>query len=228
MFTILFYSVYMKKEYNQYYFDAENGMKLRSGKIINCIKNSKLNQLLELVLEEIKWWELSESTITEYDRIMNEYIDEYRENIKLNNYSVLFITFIFLDLYYENLYNNKELYHLYKFFKNKINEFIIYFDKNKSKNKICDYIVEYEDWDYKGSFPIYKEDYSYDVYKEYINNNYYNNKYQKYKDANFIEELNKWNYKLNIPHSSIKNNKLYRTIENSTNSDCTDNIFSYL
>lgn len=226
MLTILFYSVCMKKEYNQYYFNAENGMKLRSGKTINCIKNSKLNQLLELVLEEIKWWELSESTITEYVRIMNEYIDDSRENIKLNNYSVLFITFIFLDIYYENLYINKELYDSYKYFKNKINEFIIYFDKNK--NKICDYIVEYEDWDYNCSFPIYREDYSCDIYKECINNNFYNNKYSKYKHVNFIEELYKWNYKLSIPHSSIKNNKLYRKIELFTNGDCTDNIFSYL
>lgn len=224
MFTISFYKIKMKKHYNQYYSDIENGMKLRSGKIINCIKNSKLNQLLEIVLEEIKWWKLSESTLTEYDRVMNEDIDASRENIKLNNYSVLFITFIFLDLYYEDLYKNKELYEYYKFFKNQINEFIIYFDKN---NKICNYIVEYEDWDYKGSFPIYKEDYTCDVYKECMNNNY-NNKYSEFKYSNFIEELHKWNYKLSIPHSSMKNNKLFRTIEYFTNGDCTNNIFSYL
>jgi hypothetical protein len=185
--------------YNEYYFCEDNGMKLRSGKIINCITNSKLNNLLQIVLEEIKWWKLSESNITEYDFVMNEHIDNSRENIKLNNYSVLFVTTTFLKLYYNKLYKIKELYVLYKFFRNKINEFTIFFINNN--NKICDYIVEYEDWDYKAMFPIYKEDYAcnYDEYNEYV------------KDKlNFIEELQKWNYKLNIPHSSIKSTKLYK------------------
>lgn len=208
----------MNKEYNQYYYHIEHGMKLRSGKIINCILNSKLHQLLELVLEEIKWWELSESTITQYDRVMNEHIDDTIENIKLNNYSVLYITTMFLELYYNDLYKNKELYDLYKYFKNKINEFIIYFINNN--NKICDYIVEYEEWDYKAMFPIYKENYTCN-YNEY-------NKYSKNKNVNFIEELYKWNYKLSIPHSLMKNNKLYKKIEYFTNSDCTNDIFSYL
>lgn len=179
-------------QYNQYYFHEDSGMKLRSGKRINCIINSKLNNLLNSVLEEIKWWELSECKITEYDLVMNEHIEHSREIIKLNNYSVLFVTIMFLDFHYQELYKNKELYNLYKFFKNKINEFIIYFDNNK--NKICDYIVEYEDWDYKASFPIYKEHYGYNEYNEYDKN----------KNINFIEELYKWKYKLSIPHTSME------------------------
>ena len=203
--------------FNEYYFDKEEGMKLRSGKTINCIINSELYKALLPLLDEIEWWDISESSITEYHRVMNKDINKSSEIIKLNSYSVIMITFHFLELYYNDLYTKKELYKLYKFFKNKINEFIIFFVKND--NKICDYIIEYEEWDYKTMFPIYKEDYSYDVYNE---------RYKCMKNINLIKELQEWNHKFNIPHKSIKKNNLYNKISNFTNEDCSNHIFGYL
>jgi hypothetical protein len=209
-------------KFNQFYYNKENGMILRSGKTINCIINSDLYKLLQIVLDEIKWWDISECNINKCDILMNEHIDISKDTIKLNSYSVLTITIVFLELYYNDLYKNKELYKFYKLFKNRINDFIIHFDTNK--NKICDYIVEYEDWDYKASFPIYREYYG-NVYEIDILNN---NKLIINKNIDFIKELYKWKYKLSIPHNSLRKHKLYKQLETFTNEDCVNHIFTLL
>jgi hypothetical protein len=168
------------KKFNQYYCDTNDGMKLRSGKVLNCIVNSSLHRDMDQMMFHIRL----------YCRGYEDENDYYDYGDRCN---IMFILFEFLEKYYLELSTNVFLKKKYYDLRGWIKCFMIHAEHSSHRQCYCD--SYYSDDIGQDSWLLYDE-YNYFIdqtknhsseYKNYMDN------YQDYNDR-YLYRFHKKNF----------------------------------